>query len=78
MNLQAKKLEIVQLILNTEKPSTLKKVEDVLKNEKVTDWWDDVSENDKKAINEGLEQLDKGEYLTRSEVRSKIKEKFNF
>jgi hypothetical protein len=78
MNLQAKKLEIVQLILNTEKPAILKKVEDVLKKEQVTDWWDDVSENDKKAINEGLEQLDKGEYFTRSEVRSKIKEKFNF
>ena len=35
-------------------------------------------EANKKAINEGLEQLDKGDYLTHSEVRSKIKEKFNF
>ncbi|PID92453.1 MAG: hypothetical protein CSA96_03000 [Bacteroidetes bacterium] len=40
------------------------------------DWWDEVSEEDRKAIEEGLEQLDRGEYLTRSEVREKIQEKY--
>jgi len=38
MNLQEKKLELVQLILNTEKPSVLKKVEAVLKKGKDMDW----------------------------------------
>jgi len=36
MNLHSKKLELVQLILNTEKPSILDKVEAVLKKEKVS------------------------------------------
>ncbi len=40
------------------------------------DWWDEVSDEDRKAIEEGLEQLDRGEYLTRSEVREKIQEKY--
>ena len=34
INLQAKKLELVQMILNTEKPTVLAKVEAVLKKEK--------------------------------------------
>lgn len=42
------------------------------------DWWDEVSDQDRKAIEEGLEQLDRGEYLTRSEVRKKIQEKYKF
>jgi len=37
MNLQAKKPELVQLILNTERPSILERVEAALKKEKVTD-----------------------------------------
>lgn len=40
------------------------------------DWWDEVSEQDRKAIEEGLEQLDRGEHMTRSEVREKIQEKY--
>ncbi len=40
MNVQSKKLELVQLILNTEKASILEKVEDVLKKEKAIDSWD--------------------------------------
>jgi len=38
MNLQAKKLELVQLILNTEKPAVLAKVEAVFKKDKGADW----------------------------------------
>ncbi len=49
MNLQAKKLELVQLILNTEKPNVLAKVEEVLKRDKGNDWWDEISETDTKA-----------------------------
>jgi hypothetical protein len=41
MNLQAKKLELVQMTLNTEKSTVLAKVEAVLKKEKGTDWWDE-------------------------------------
>ncbi len=34
MNLQAKKLELVQMILNTDRPKLLKKVSQLLKQEK--------------------------------------------
>ena len=77
MNLQAKKLEIVQLILNTEKPALLKKVEDVLKKEKVNDWWDEISEAERHAIEKGLEEADRGELIPHEEVMKEVKAKFN-
>jgi hypothetical protein len=76
MNLETRKINLINWLSSVQEEDVLSKVEKIQKEK--TDWWDDVSENDKKAINKGLEQLDKGEYLTRAEVRSKIKEKFNF
>ena len=63
MNLQAKKLELVQLILNTEKPVILQKVEELLKKEKTIDWWDELSEAEQHAIEKGLEEADRGELI---------------
>ena len=73
MNLQAKKLEIVQLILNTEKPSLLKKVEDLFKKEQVTDWWDTISDEERAEIEQGLAEVDRGEVIPHEEVMAKYK-----
>lgn len=78
MNIQAKKLELVQLILNTEKPSILKKVESVLKKEKITDWWDEISEAEKKAIEKGIAEADSGKLIPHSEVMKEVKAKYKF
>jgi predicted transcriptional regulator len=77
MNLQAKKLEIVQLILNTQKPAILKKVEDVLKKEKVTDWYDEISEAERQSIEKGLAEADRGELIPHEEVMKEVKAKYN-
>lgn len=76
MNLENRKINLINWLSSVQEEDVLAQVEKIQKEK--SDWWDSVSENDKKAINEGLGQLDKGEYLTRSEVRSKIKENFNF
>jgi hypothetical protein len=73
MNLQAKKLEIVQLILNTEKPSLLKKVEDVFKKEQATDWWYAISDEERAEIEQGLAEADRGEVIPHEEVMAKYK-----
>jgi len=61
MNLQAKKLELVQLIINTRKPLTLKKMEEVLKRGNDPDWWDEISDAERQSIEKGLAEADKGE-----------------
>jgi hypothetical protein len=77
MNLQAKKLEIVQLILNIEKPAILKMVEDLLKKEKVTDWWDTISEEERAELEQGLAEADRGELIPHEEVMKELKAKYN-
>lgn len=76
MNTETRKINLINWLSTIQEDSILEKVEKIQKEK--TDWWDTTSEKDKKAINEGLEQLDRGEYLTHSQVRSKIKERFNF
>jgi predicted transcriptional regulator len=75
MNLQAKKLELVQLIISTEKPSILQKVEDVFK--KKTDWWDEVSEEERKSIEKGLAEADRGELIPHEQIMKELKARYN-
>jgi len=58
-------------------PDKLKKAYGLLtnflnKNSKVG-FWDELSEAEKSAINEGLKQLDSGQSFTYEEVRNKIR-----
>ncbi|NJM15466.1 MAG: hypothetical protein HC896_08910 [Bacteroidales bacterium] len=77
MNLQAKKLEIVQLVLNTEKPALLRKVEDVLKKEETTDWWDEISDAEREAIEQGIAEADRGETIPHEVVMKEVKARYN-
>ncbi len=77
MNLQAKKLKLVQLILNTEKPSVLAKVEAVFKKEKGADWWDEISEAEKKAIEKGIAEADSGKLISHAEVMEEVRARYN-
>jgi predicted transcriptional regulator len=40
--------------------------------------WDTLSDEDKAAIDEGLQQLERGEYYTHEEVMERIHRKFGF
>jgi hypothetical protein len=75
MNLEARKLNLINWISSIQEEEILSEVEKVQKEK--ADWWDKVSHKDKKAIKEGLDQLDRGEFITRDEARNKIKERFN-
>ena len=76
MNLQAKKLELVQLILNTQKPAVLAKVEAIFKKEKGADWWNEISEAERNAIEEGLAEADRGALLPHAEVLKEVRAKY--
>jgi uncharacterized protein YehS (DUF1456 family) len=76
MDLQAKKLELVQLILNARKPLTLKKVEEVLKKEKEEDWWDEISEAERHSIEQGLAEANRGELIPHEQVMKEVKAKY--
>jgi predicted transcriptional regulator len=75
MNIEIRKINLINWISSIQEEDIIDKMEKIQKEK--ADWWVTLDNEDKKAINEGLAQLDKGEYLTRSQVRSKINEIFN-
>ncbi|MBN1924555.1 MAG: hypothetical protein JW798_01860, partial [Prolixibacteraceae bacterium] len=76
INLDTRKINLINWISSIEDADIIDKMEK-LKKEK-TDWWDTLKSEDKQAIEEGIAQLDRGEFLSHSQVRENIKEKFNF
>jgi len=69
MDIQATKLELLKLLLNTKKESTLKKIEAILKEDAV-DWWEELGEDEKQEIEEGLKQAKLGEVTDHKKVMS--------
>ena len=76
MNIQSKKSELVQLILNTERPAILERVEKILKKGKPDDWWNQISEAERKAIENGISEADRGELIPYAEVMQQMKSKY--
>nr|NQU88882.1 hypothetical protein [Bacteroidota bacterium] len=76
MNVHAKKLELVQLILNTNEPLILKKIEEVF-SRKRQDWWDEISDDEKAAIKKGLAEAENGELIPHADVMKDIRGKYN-
>jgi hypothetical protein len=76
MNLELRKVNLINWISSIQEEEVLARMERIQRER--NDWWDSISSVDKKAICEGLDQLDKGEYINRTQVRDRIKEKFNF
>lgn len=71
MNIEATKLELMHLLLQTQKETLLAKVKKVFEEEQV-DWWDDMNEEEKKEVETGLAQADKGELTSHSKVMKRF------
>ena len=61
MNIQAEKLELIRMVLNTKKPSVLARIRKVFEKEESADFWIALSEEKKEDIRQGIEELDNGE-----------------
>ena len=61
MNIEATKLELMTLLLNTQKESVLEKIKDIFRQESSLDWWEELSEDEHQEIEEGLKEIENGE-----------------
>lgn len=78
MDIQAKKLELFQMLLNVNEASILKKVEEVIKKEKSADWWDELSKEAKETLEESLGEAERGETMPYEEAMKAAKAKFSY
>lgn len=67
MDLQAEKLNLSKLIMNTDDEGLIMDVKAVLLDRK-TDWFDELSKEQQIDVMEGLAEADRGELIPHAEV----------
>jgi hypothetical protein len=63
MNIQAEKIEIMKLILETENPSILESVKNIFNKSKTEDFWETLSKDQKDDILQGIKDIENGEVV---------------
>ena len=71
MDIEATKLELMQLILQTQEEEVLVRLRKVFQ-EQSSDWWLNLSPEERKEIQKGIEEADGEEYIENSEVRKRF------
>ncbi len=72
MTLQTDKIQLAKMILSVDDKSILKQIKDVL-NASKSDWWDNISKEEKLSIEEGLKDLSSGKKSSHESVMKKYK-----
>jgi hypothetical protein len=68
LNIQSKKLELIQWLSTIEDLSLINKIIDLKKHEN-KDWWDSISENEKQSIEKGLQDAEAGKLNSHSKAK---------
>lgn len=63
MDVQAEKLELIKLLLNTDSPSIIDKVKSIFKEEVNNDFWNELSLDQQQRLEESMEQAKNGEVI---------------
>lgn len=71
MNIEATKLELMQLLLNTRKESILNKIKRIYQEESL-DWWTEMSSEEQAEVEEGLKQAENGEVVSHESVMKRF------
>ncbi len=71
MNIQAKKLEIMRLILETENPSILESIKNIFSKKSQIDFWEALPQGEKDGILQGIKEINNGEIVDYEEFIKK-------
>lgn len=71
MDIQAEKISLAQLLLQTEDVTIIKKVKAIFSSKK-EDWWDELNIAQKEAIEEGLEDFKNGRTIPYEDVKKQL------
>jgi len=71
MNIQAKKLEIMRLILETDNPSILESIKNIFTKKSQMDFWEALPQGEKDGILQGIKEINNGEFVDYEEFMKK-------
>ncbi len=74
----AVKYKMISKIINSKDEKVLNSIKKLLKIEDEIDFWEELSQEDQSAINDGLSQLDNRQHVSHQSVREEIKNRLDF
>ncbi len=74
-DIEKEKLAIIEWVKGLKDDSSIEKLNFLRKNDKKLDWWDEISEEERAAIDKGLEDVKAGRVVPHVEVK-KLYEKW--
>jgi len=63
MNIQAEKIEIVKMILDTDNPSILESVRNIFNKSTTADFWETLPQEQKDDILQGIKDIENGDIV---------------
>lgn len=67
------KNDLIKIIINTDDMAFLQQVKDFFKKHKnSTDWWEEISDQEKEMIERGLKDVEEGKVVAHEDVRAEI------
>lgn len=63
MNIQAEKIEIMRMILDTDNPTILESVKNIFTKSATTDFWDTLPQEQKEDILQGIKDIENGDIV---------------
>lgn len=76
MDVQSEKLHIIEQLIQLQDVSVIQRVKDLLSGSDNVDFWEELSEEDQRTINESLHQLDSGEFVSHELIQKEFKSRF--
>ncbi|HEY9220267.1 MAG TPA: hypothetical protein VIO43_01685 [Lutibacter sp.] len=61
MNIQAEKIQLAKMLLDTENPKIIESIKKIFKKEKTSDFWDELSLQQRKEIENASLEIENGE-----------------
>ena len=71
MNIQAEKLEVMKLILETDNPGILESIKKLFRKETSVDFWETISSEQKEDILQGINEIERGEVVDYESIMKK-------
>lgn len=75
MNIETQKISLAQRLLAIQSKDVLDKIEALLTQDKC-DWWEELPNETKQAIERGINQADEGKVISHEQARTRINKFF--
>ena len=71
MNIQAEKLEIMKMILDTDNPGILESIKSLFKKSATLDFWETLPQEQRDDILQGIKEIENGEVVDYADFMKK-------